>query len=67
VKTENEDVANTFEATEEFRSEWEPWPFNDDDWADTNSHTTGSGGNWRAILPNLHNSDGFFVARWKRK
>jgi 16S rRNA C967 or C1407 C5-methylase (RsmB/RsmF family) len=73
AQSENEHVAAAFESMSQ---EFEPWPFpsNDKDtddgdgWKnDSNGKSGGPGRNWRAILPHVHNADGFFIARWKRR
>ena len=53
-KDENEKVAKKFESMEDFDETWERWDFHD-------------GSNYRSILPHVHNCDGFFLARWKRR
>jgi len=52
---ENEDVVEMFESEGCFGKEWQPWNFED------------IGTNYRSILPHRDESDGFFIARWKRK
>jgi len=59
-KYENENVAKAFESYSSFSDNWEPWNFQDID-------TSSQNRNWRAILPHVDDSDGFFIARWKRK
>jgi len=67
---ENENVVREFERHGNFDEKWEPWDFNDND-----SSSPGSKGeegtvegtkHCRALLPGVHDSDGFFLARWKR-
>lgn len=57
---ENEDVVKNFEEScpEEFGKKWQRWHFHDQE-SSTYSH-------FKTILPNIHGSDGFFIARWKR-
>lgn len=61
---ENEDVADAFEQYLGLLSDdWEPWPFEHDSWSvqpcSPNDH-------YCKLLPHKHDSDGFFIARWKR-
>ena len=51
-RKENEDVVDWF--IDEFNSTFEPWPFEN------------YGSNRRALLPHIHGTDGFFIARWRR-
>ena len=51
---ENEGVVEMFESLDGFSNEWRPWVFE------------GMGANYRSILPHRDDSDGFFIARWRR-
>lgn len=51
---ENEDVVEMFESMDGFSNEWRPWIFE------------GMGANYRSISPHRDDSDGFFIARWRR-
>ena len=51
---ENEGVVEMFESLDGFSDEWRPWIFE------------GMGANYRSILPHRDDSDGFFIARWRR-
>ena len=51
---ENEGVVEMFESLGGFSGEWRPWVFE------------GIGANYRSILPHRDDSDGFFIARWRR-
>lgn len=53
-RAENEDVAAEWE--KEVGDSWEPWPFD----------TPREGSHYCKFLPHKHDSDGFFIARWKR-
>ena len=56
---ENEDVVKNFERScHEFGDNWQRWQFHDEE-SPTYSH-------FKTLLPNMHGSDGFFIARWKR-
>jgi 16S rRNA (cytosine967-C5)-methyltransferase len=54
---ENENVAAKWET--EAGDSWEPWPFD--------IKTCHGESHYCKLLPNKHDSDGFFIARWKRK
>jgi 16S rRNA (cytosine967-C5)-methyltransferase len=58
--TENENVASKWE--KEAGDSWEPWPF---DYHETPPH--GGESHYCKLLPHKHDSDGFFIARWKRR
>ena len=51
---ENENVIEMFASRDGFSDKWQPWEFED------------IGVNYRSILPHRDNSDGFFIARWRR-
>jgi 16S rRNA C967 or C1407 C5-methylase (RsmB/RsmF family) len=53
---ENEDVVAAWQETEK---NWEPWAF-------SVPHQVGLAPHCRKLLPHKHDSDGFFMARWKR-
>lgn len=61
---ENEHVAIEYEMSES-STDWEPWPF-PDAWL-ISPHRTGTPSHFCKLLPHKHDSDGFFIARWKRK
>jgi 16S rRNA (cytosine967-C5)-methyltransferase len=62
LESENQDVARWFEGLQGFCDEWTPWP-----WEDSNSVSSDPGhSHWLQILP-TDTTDGFFIARWKRK
>mmetsp|Transcript_29348 Transcript_29348/g.42865 ORF Transcript_29348/g.42865 Transcript_29348/m.42865 type:complete len:810 (+) Transcript_29348:221-2650(+) len=54
-KHENEGVVNEFESSSEFHDQWERWDF------------PGGMSHFQTLLPSVHDSDGFFIARWKRR
>jgi 16S rRNA (cytosine967-C5)-methyltransferase len=58
---ENEDVVGAWEKETENDNNlgWEPWEF-------SAPHQAGVAPHCRKLLPHRHDSDGFFVARWKR-
>jgi 16S rRNA (cytosine967-C5)-methyltransferase len=59
---ENEDVVAAWEKetdNDNNLTEWEPWAF-------SAPHQAGVAPHCRKLLPHKHDSDGFFVARWKR-
>jgi 16S rRNA C967 or C1407 C5-methylase (RsmB/RsmF family) len=56
---ENEGVVEAFESCTDFDSKWEHWIFDGKDQSDN--------GHCFHILPNLNGTDGFFIARWKRR
>jgi 16S rRNA C967 or C1407 C5-methylase (RsmB/RsmF family) len=59
---ENEDVVAAWEKEMNYDknlAEWEPWAF-------SAPHQAGVAPHCRKLLPHKHDSDGFFVARWKR-
>lgn len=57
---ENEDVVHNFEASfPDFGKKWQQWHFHEEEQSHKNSH-------FKTLLPNMHGSDGFFIARWKR-
>ncbi len=58
---ENEDVVKAFESSDEFAHDWERWNFDDE------SETSCELRHCRALLPTMDGSDGFFMARWRRK
>ena len=66
LASENQAVALAFEALPEYQKEWAPWPFEDQE----KGHPVDgcSNSNFQLILPNTKGStDGFFIARWKRR
>ena len=76
---ENERVAFEFENSLNFNDEWVNWNFEEllnpkrkSDKLQMHSFPCEQnkryvGKNWRSILPHLHDADGFFIARWKRR
>jgi 16S rRNA (cytosine967-C5)-methyltransferase len=75
LRQENEDVARWFEST--FGADFEPWPFDDDDDALVACVDLASAPplpplpallpHERALLPHVHGTDGFYIARWRRR
>ena len=63
LKYENEDVVDAWEAI--LGDEWEPWGFEQNTWPVLNSYSSRL--HCRSLLPHIHDSDGFFIARWKRR
>jgi 16S rRNA (cytosine967-C5)-methyltransferase len=73
LASENDHVVQAWEG-EEAGGAWVPWEFDPHD-ADTNTHTTTNTHtnthihtppHYQRLLPHKHDSDGFFIARWKR-
>merc|ERR1712086_913587 len=64
---ENEDVVEAFEASDaHFFEKWERWNFDKNETAVFGkSHQVL--GHCCVLLPSLNGSDGFFIARWKRR
>ena len=67
LRQENDDVAAWFTAA--YAADFEPWPFADDA---PSGHFSGSDSaaalaHQRTLLPHVHGTDGFFVARWRRR
>ena len=58
---ENEDVASLWES-EVGDSSWDPWPFDADSLPIDHNLPV----HYCKLLPHKHDSDGFFIARWKR-
>jgi 16S rRNA (cytosine967-C5)-methyltransferase len=61
---ENQNVLEEWEAsTDYFFLNYRPWTFNDaEDWPPQ----YGMPAHCRQLLPHIHDSDGFFIARWRR-
>ena len=57
---ENEEVRAWFDAT--YGTQYQPWPF---DAADPGPQA-GPAAHERTMLPHIHGTDGFYVARWRR-
>lgn len=64
LQHENEHVARMWE--KEMGDEWVPWEFETNKWP-SQPHTAQSETHYRGLLPHIHDSDGFFIARWRRK
>ena len=64
---ENKDVVDAFESDDDFIDEWERWHFHHDPTSSgvTNLHEY-MDGHCQTLLPHENDSDGFFIARWKR-
>ena len=64
LRSENEDVASWFE--DAFAETFEPfafpagWPAAEAENASSSTHVVG-------LTPDAHGTDGFFIARWRRK
>jgi 16S rRNA (cytosine967-C5)-methyltransferase len=72
LRAENEDVAAWFAAA--YAADFEPWPLDEADGAFARTrpppelpHAAAARSNERTLLPHLHGTDGFFVARWRRR
>jgi 16S rRNA (cytosine967-C5)-methyltransferase len=63
LKYENEDVVQMFENQLKVDSTWVQWDFETEFWP----LQKGIASHCRLLLPGKHDSDGFFMARWKRK
>lgn len=62
---ENEDVAAAWEGDASSLSSWDPWPFHyRESWPIPPERNLPS--HYCKLLPHKHDSDGFFIARWKR-
>lgn len=61
-QTENEEIVDQFESFEGFSNKWERWNFVDFDQSRDSERA-----HCRSLLPHLHDTDGFFIARWKRQ
>lgn len=63
---ENEHVAASWERNESFAALWEPWVFHcSETWPiESEPHLPG---HYCKLVPHRHNTDGFFIARWKRR
>ena len=75
-KEENEDVARAFEASDVFKDMgYEPWPFvKESEGEDANINFAARGYSMPSVLahemqlfPNLHETDGFYLCRWRSK
>jgi 16S rRNA (cytosine967-C5)-methyltransferase len=65
-RCENEGVAAQWEGDESIASSsWEPWPFPEDTWP-IPPQSSSQPPHYCKVLPHKHDSDGFFIARWKR-
>jgi 16S rRNA (cytosine967-C5)-methyltransferase len=65
LASENQAVALAFQKMPEYQKEWVPWPFEDQE---RGHPVDGCNPNFQLILPNTKGStDGFFIARWKRR
>ena len=64
VPSENQHVAQWFELLSRNKTEWKPWDFDEDTWA--NFGFRAGKPNWRVILPVTNRCDGFFIARWTK-
>jgi 16S rRNA (cytosine967-C5)-methyltransferase len=70
TKWENENVVKAWEeensssnATDGDGGSWVPWDFDPAEWPPQ----PGMAPHCRSLVPHKHDSDGFFIARWKRK
>ena len=63
AREENECVAKAFESLECFEDQWKRWDFH------INERDNGgfSEDHFLKLLPHIHKSDGFFIARWIRR
>ncbi len=65
LKQENQDVADSFFNLQKCNIQnktllqWKPWPLLPNESNATNPH-------YRTLLPHIHDTDGFFIARWKK-
>jgi 16S rRNA C967 or C1407 C5-methylase (RsmB/RsmF family) len=75
-KEENEDVARAFEASDVFKEMgYEPWPFvKESEGEDANINFAARAYSMPSVLahemqlfPNLHETDGFYLCRWRSK
>jgi 16S rRNA C967 or C1407 C5-methylase (RsmB/RsmF family) len=68
-KWENEDVVQAWQETwssSDNAAGWEPWDF-DEGTSSWGPSQNGVAAHCRQLLPHQHDSDGFFIARWKRR
>jgi 16S rRNA C967 or C1407 C5-methylase (RsmB/RsmF family) len=66
---ENEGVVDAFQASDDFTMcQWTPWPFDQSRESDTlnDAIVDTEYSHCQTLLPHRHESDGFFIARWKR-
>ncbi len=60
---ENEEIAHAFERSADGRA-FEPWPFGA---SCSGRHASSAGRHLRTLWPQRHGTDGFFIARWRRR
>ena len=64
---ENKDVVDAFESDDDSIDKWERWHFHHDPTSSGVTHLHEyMDGHCRTLLPHENDSDGFFIARWKR-
>ena len=70
LRQENDDVADWFTAA--YAADFEPWPLDEADGAFARTRPPPelarcAAPHTRTLLPHLHGTDGFYVARWRRR
>ena len=65
---ENQDVARAFETSDIFKEMgYEPWPFEKEKEEEQISHGYSAFSHEMQLFPNVHETDGFYICRWKTK
>ena len=65
---ENQDVARAFETSDIFKEMgYEPWPFEKEEEEEQISHGCSAFSHEMQLFPNVHETDGFYICRWKTK
>lgn len=65
---ENQDVARAFETSDIFKEMgYEPWPFEKEKEEEQISHGCSAFSHEMQLFPNVHETDGFYICRWKTK
>jgi 16S rRNA C967 or C1407 C5-methylase (RsmB/RsmF family) len=65
---ENQDVARAFETSDIFKEMgYEPWPFEQEEEEEQISHGCSAFSHEMQLFPNVHETDGFYICRWKTK